>query len=113
MKSIFESLQNLSISEECFNSIMNIIEEHINELEEKDIDRVVDDAYDTHNQEIEDLKRKIKPHHPDDVDTAYNNHEIRSEIGAKEQDFEKRMDKFQKNYDKWLDWKKAQKKKNN
>lgn len=28
---IFESLENLSVSEECFNSIMDIVEEYINE----------------------------------------------------------------------------------
>ena len=31
---IFESLENLSISEECFNEIMNMIEEYINELDD-------------------------------------------------------------------------------
>ena len=29
---IFESLESLNVSEECFNSIMSIIEEYINEL---------------------------------------------------------------------------------
>ena len=29
---IFESLENLNVSEECFNSIMDIVEEIINEI---------------------------------------------------------------------------------
>lgn len=32
---IFESLENLSISEECFNDIISIVEEYINELSNK------------------------------------------------------------------------------
>lgn len=32
MESIFESLENLNVSEECFNDILGIVEEYINEL---------------------------------------------------------------------------------
>ena len=32
MESIFENLENLNVSEECFNDIMNIVEEIINEV---------------------------------------------------------------------------------
>ena len=109
--SIFEDLENLNVSEECFDNIVDIVEKYINELEEKDIERAVDNAYDEHNNEIGKMEDKIKPHHPDDVDTAFNNHEIRGEIGAKKKDFEERMKKFQRHYDKWLDYKKEQEKK--
>ena len=37
--SIFEDLENLNVSEECFNNIVDIIEEYINELELSVIDR--------------------------------------------------------------------------
>ena len=33
--SIFENLENLNVSEECFNSIMDIVEEIINEVSDK------------------------------------------------------------------------------
>ena len=33
--SIFESLENLNVSEECFNDILSILEEYINELNSK------------------------------------------------------------------------------
>ena len=36
MESIFESLENLNVSEECFNSILSIVEEIISEYDEKD-----------------------------------------------------------------------------
>ena len=32
MQSIFESLENLNVSESCYNEIMDIVEEVINEL---------------------------------------------------------------------------------
>ena len=35
MESIFENLENLNVSEECFNDIMNIVEEIINEVSVK------------------------------------------------------------------------------
>lgn len=35
--SIFESLENLNVSEECFDDIMGIVEEIINELENKTV----------------------------------------------------------------------------
>lgn len=64
MKSIFENLENLNVSEECFEDIVNIVEEHINELldmlnpqkrEEKAIEKAAAEA---HKKEIETMKRQ-------------------------------------------------------
>ena len=37
MMNIFESLENLNVSEECFDEIMGIVEEYINELDKSTI----------------------------------------------------------------------------
>lgn len=37
---IFESLENLNVSEECFSDIMRIVEEIINEVSQETADRV-------------------------------------------------------------------------
>ena len=106
---IFESLENLNVSEKCFNDIVQTI---INELEEKTVDRARDQAYMDHEDKIRDLERQYKsPTAPDDIDTLYANHLLNGEIGAEEEEFQKRMDKFRKTHDKWIDWKRGLKKK--
>ena len=106
---IFESLENLNVSEKCFNDLVQTI---INELEEKTVDKAIDQAYMDHEDKIRDLERQYKsPSGPDDVDTRYSNHLLNGEIGAEEEEFQKRMDKFRKTHDKWIDWKRGLKKK--
>lgn len=106
---IFERLENLNVSEECFNDIVQTV---INELKHETVGRAVDQAYRDHEDKIRDLERQYKsPTAPDDIDTLYANHLLNGEIGAEEEKFEKRMDKFGKTESKWLDWKKGLKNK--
>ena len=43
---IFESLENLNVSEECFDDIMDIVEEYINELKNSTIEKTLDAHWD-------------------------------------------------------------------
>ena len=45
MKSIFESLKNLEVSEKCFKSIVKIVEEYINEVSVEVADEVSNKRY--------------------------------------------------------------------
>ena len=59
MESIFESLENLNVSEECFNEIMGIVEEILSESES--LRGIVQRAYDSDKisqKELEELDRK-------------------------------------------------------
>ena len=39
MKNVFESLENLNVSEKCYNDIMNIVEEIINEVSKDTVEK--------------------------------------------------------------------------
>ena len=56
MESIFESLENLNVSEECFNDIVGIIEEYILELKDGTYRRMKDIA-----KALADEQEKILP----------------------------------------------------
>jgi hypothetical protein len=63
---IFESLENINISEECFNSIMSIVEEYINELDDETVDKLLRNrAYQygkaaiTNSKDHDELKKKF------------------------------------------------------
>ena len=108
MKSIFENLENLNVSESCFHSILDIVEEYINELREKTVDNAFDERVQRHNDKMEEIQKKYKsPNGPDDVDTKVNNRDVAGEEAQEIENFGKKLDLYQK----WLD--KKHEKKNN
>ena len=63
---IFESLENLEISEECFNDIMDIVEEVINELKNETIEKTLD----KHRERVMNAKAAGKDN-PEDTEKYY------------------------------------------
>jgi hypothetical protein len=53
---IFESLENLNVSEECFDEIMKIVEGYINELKNETIEKTLDKR----NDQYKDLRASGK-----------------------------------------------------
>ena len=58
---IFESLENLEISEECFDEIMGLVEEYINELKNSTIEKTLD----AHRERVMNAKAKGKENSQD------------------------------------------------
>ena len=48
---IFESLENLNVSEECFEDIAGLVEEYLNETSDKKAQRVLDAALQRYNRD--------------------------------------------------------------
>ena len=67
MESIFESLENLNVSEECFDEIIGIVEEIINEVSMKKWTEMATNVYPKRKAEFE--RSKIKT---DALQTAYH-----------------------------------------
>ena len=58
---IFESLENLNVSEECFDEIMGLVEEYINELKNSTIEKTLD----AHRERVMNAKAKGKENSQD------------------------------------------------
>ena len=54
---ILENFENLSISEECFNEILNLVEEYINEVSDKVIAKVYNKRLDNYKAALKSLKQ--------------------------------------------------------
>ena len=94
---IFESLENLPVSEACFNDVINLVEEYINELKEETVDKAREERTRRHEEKMEELENKKKnPSSPDDVDTMVNNRDIEGEKAEEEENYQKKMDLYQR-----------------
>lgn len=105
---IFESLENLPVSEACFNDVISLIESYINELEEETVDKAREERTRRHKEKMEELESKKKtPSGPEDVDTMVNNRDIEDEKAEEEENYQKKMDLYQR----WEDMNHERKKK--
>ena len=94
--SIFESLENLNVSEECFNDIVEIVEEIINELKISTVDSAFDKRAEEKDKKDEENDKAWQEAH----DAGDRKKAIEATIKASqdETDWGKKID-F---YDKWL-----------
>ena len=91
--SIFESLENINVSEGCFNDIVALVEEYINEIsdefKEKPLDKISDliIRQRANNERVHDFfKKRVHGYTVDDV--------LKSDLNLKKA--EDRRDKYEK-----------------
>lgn len=75
---IFENLENLNVSEECFDDIMDIVEEIINEWDKTGYSNKVDKHLDN---QLDNVPKKEGTKSPDENSLEYQNY-MRDKVAA-------------------------------